>query len=289
MGVFFVRQGDETTEATKTKAFSFITGPMPTSLSIIDSHCHLDFPELCEDIPGVLERARAKGVVGALTISTRVRDFPRLLELADPHPKVWCSVGIHPCHVGEEPDITVETLVSLANHPKVVAFGETGLDYVREDPPRLVQRTMFERHCEAARRTHLPLIIHSRAAEEGTAEILKAECAKGSLPFVLHCFASKAHLAKEGLDLGGYVSFSGLVTFKNAEEIRDVARFVPLDRLLVETDAPYLAPVPMRGKTNEPAFVRHTLDFLADLLQISSEALAQKTTENFFRLFSKAS
>jgi TatD DNase family protein len=255
---------------------------------LIDSHCHLDFPELAADREGVLARAHAAGVDGMVTISTRVRRFDEITAIAEAHPEVWCSVGTHPHHADEELDVEVDDLVRLAAHPRCVAIGEAGLDYFYDNAPREAQATGFRRHIAAARITGLPLVIHSRAADEDTAAILEEEAGQGPFPFVLHCFAGGPELARRGLALGGYVSFSGLATFKNAEEIRDVAGWVPADRYLIETDAPYLAPVPHRGKPNEPAFVRHTAERLADVRGIPLEQLGAETTANFARLFAKA-
>jgi TatD DNase family protein len=254
---------------------------------LIDSHCHLDFDSLANDLDGVLARARSAGVTGMVTISTRVRQFARLAAIAEPHDNVWCSVGTHPEHAGDEPDVTTEELVHLAAHPKCVAIGEAGLDYHYDGPPHDQQAESFRRHIAAARETDLPLVIHARDADDDVADILEAETARGAFPFVLHCFSSGPELARRGLALGGYVSFSGILTFKNAEPIREIAAFTPADRLLVETDAPYLAPVPHRGKPNEPAFVRYTAERLAEIRGVSFEEVARQTTTNFAELFAK--
>jgi TatD DNase family protein len=254
---------------------------------LIDSHCHLDFPELAADLDGVLARAKAAGVGITLSISTKVRNFVALRAIAEGHDNVFCSVGTHPHHAAEEPDITVAELVELSRHPKVVAIGEAGLDYHYDLSPRDVQKKSFRTHIAASRETQLPLVIHAREADADIARILEEETKKGAFPFVLHCFTSGPDLAHRGLALGGYVSFAGVVTFKNAESLRDIALAVPYDRLLVETDAPYLAPVPMRGKTNEPAYVVHTAASLAALRGISESEMARLTSENFFRLFTK--
>ena len=254
---------------------------------LIDSHCHLDFPELEADLDAVLKRAGEAGVGLMLTISTRVRRFDELRAIVEAHDNVFCSIGTHPHNAAEEPDVTVEDLVALARHPKVVAIGEVGLDYHYDNSPRDMQAASFRTHIAAARETQLPLVIHAREADADIARILIEETEKGAFPFVLHCFTSGAELACTGLALGGYVSFSGVVTFKNAESLRDIARAVPDDRLLIETDAPYLAPVPMRGKINEPAFVAHTAAQLAVLKGVSEPNFARLTTDNFFRLFEK--
>jgi TatD DNase family protein len=254
---------------------------------LIDSHCHLDFPELSAELDAVLDRARGAGVGLVVTISTRVNRFSELKAIVEAHDNVFCSVGTHPHNAAEEPDITVEELVELARHPKVVAIGEAGLDYHYDHSPRDVQKKSFRAHIAAARKTGLPLVIHARDADADVARMLEEENAKGAFPFVLHCFTGGADLAHRGLALGGYVSFSGVVTFKNAEALRDIALAVPSDRLLVETDAPYLAPEPFRGRTNEPAFVAHTAARLAALRGVRESEMARLTTENFFRLFDK--
>ena len=255
---------------------------------LIDSHCHLDFPELAADRLGVLARARAAGIDGMVTISTRVKRFDEIIAIAEAHPEVWCSVGTHPHHADEELDIYAEDLVRLSQHPKCVAIGEAGLDYFYDNAPKDAQETGLRRHIAAARTTQLPLVIHSRSADARMAFILRDEIGQGSFPFVLHCFTAGMDLARTALELGGYISFSGIITFKNAEEIREVAKMVPSDRYLVETDAPYLAPIPHRGGTNEPSYVAHTAAKVAETRGIPVEQLGLETTENFFRLFSKA-
>jgi TatD DNase family protein len=254
---------------------------------LIDSHCHLDFPELAADLDAVLARAVEAGVGLMLTISTRVRRFDELRAIVEAHDNVFCSIGTHPHNAADEPDVTVDELVELACHRKVVAIGEAGLDYHYDHSPRDAQARSFRTHIAAAREMQLPLVIHAREADADIARILIEETEKGAFPFVLHCFTSCAELARTGLALGGYVSFSGVVTFKKAEPLRDIAREVPENRLLVETDAPYLAPMPMRGKINEPAFVAHTAAQLAALKGVSEADFARITTDNFFRLFEK--
>jgi TatD DNase family protein len=256
-------------------------------MNVVDSHCHLDFPGLSEDLAQVIARAEAAGVGLMLSISTRVRKFDHILAIAERHANVFCTVGTHPHNAAEEPDVTAEELVRLARHPKVAGIGEAGLDYHYDHSPRDQQASSFRIHIEAARETGLPLIIHSRDAEADTASILEDEMAKGAFRPLLHCFSSKAELAERGLRLGAYVSFSGILTYKNAEDIRAVARQVPYDRLLVETDAPYLAPVPYRGKTNEPAFVVKTLEKLAEVKHMTPTDMAATTSRNFFALFDK--
>jgi TatD DNase family protein len=254
---------------------------------LIDSHCHLDFAELEADLDGVLARARNADVGLMLSISTKLRNFTALRAIAEAHDNIFCSVGTHPHHAAEESDIMVEELVELSRHPKVVAIGEAGLDYHYENSPRNVQKKGFCTHIAAARETGLPLVIHAREADADIARLLEGETKKGAFPFVLHCFTSGPELARTGLALGGYVSFSGVVTFKSAEALRDIALAIPYDRLLVETDAPYLAPEPMRGRANEPAFVAHTAERLATLRGVSQADMARTTSENFFRLFTK--
>lgn len=254
---------------------------------LIDSHCHLDFDVLAADRAGVLERARAAGVTGMVTIGTWVSKYDVIRAIAEEHDHIWFSVGTHPHNADQELDVTVDDLVRLAQHPKCVAIGEAGLDYFYDNAPRDAQAQGFRTHIAAARETQLPLVIHTRSADDDTIAILREESARGSFPFVLHCFSSGAEVARAGLDLGGYVSFSGIATFKTAEAIREVADFVPLDRILVETDAPYLAPVPHRGQTNEPSFVRFTAERIAEVKGLNLEDFSRQTTQNFARLFSK--
>jgi TatD DNase family protein len=254
---------------------------------LIDSHCHLDFPELQSEIDGVLARANEAGVDVMVTISTRVARFGDLKAIVEAHDNVFCSIGTHPHNAAEEPDITVEELIEIARHPKVVAIGEAGLDYHYDHSPRDIQKKSFRTHIAAARETGLPLVIHAREADADIARILEEETDKGAFPFVLHCFTSGADLAHRGLALGGYISFSGVLTFKKAEALREIALAVPYDRVLVETDAPYLAPEPYRGRTNEPSFVARTASRLADLRGVSEAEMAHVTSENFFRLFHK--
>ncbi|MGF7009268.1 TatD family hydrolase [Aminobacter sp. BE322] len=254
---------------------------------LVDSHCHLDFPDFAEERAAVVARARAAGVERMVTISTRVKRFPQILAIAEEFDEVYCSVGTHPHNAGEELDVTAAELVRLAGHPKVVAIGEAGLDYFYDKAPRDAQAKGLRTHIAAARETGLPLVIHARQADEDMAAILTEETGKGAFPFILHCFSSGAELARIGVALGGYVSFSGILTFKNSADLRDIASDVPRDRLLVETDAPYLAPIPHRGKRNEPAYVANTAAVLAETIGVSAEEVAAITTDNFFRLFTK--
>ncbi|MGE0281073.1 MAG: TatD family hydrolase [Rhizobiaceae bacterium] len=255
---------------------------------LVDSHCHLDFPDFAEERAAIVARAHAAGVGQMVTISTRVKRFDQIKAIAEEFESVWCSVGTHPHNAHEELDITADDLVRLSQHPKVVAIGEAGLDYFYDKSPRAAQARGFRTHISAARETQLPLVIHARDADADIAAILEEETGKGAFPFILHCFSSGRDLALTGVRLGGYVSFSGILTFKNSPEIRDIAKEIPRDRLLVETDAPYLAPPPHRGKRNEPAYVVSTAAVLADTIGVGADEIAAITTDNFFRLFSKA-
>ena len=254
---------------------------------LIDSHCHLDFPYLSEQIDDVMDRARAAGVGVMVTISTRIRAFPSVLAIAEAYDNVYCSVGTHPHNAAEEHDVTLDELIGLTKHPKVVAIGEAGLDYHYDNSPRADQAATFRMHIAAARATGLPLVIHTRDADGDTAQILEEETKNGPFGSVLHCFTAGRRLAERGLELGAYVSFSGVITFKNADALRDIARDVPSDRLLVETDAPFLAPEPKRGKNNEPANVVHTATKLAQLRGVANAEIAAMTTSNFYTLFNK--
>ena len=255
---------------------------------LVDSHCHLDFPDFGDDLDAVLARAADAGVGTMQTICTRVTEFDKVRALAEAHAPIWCSVGVHPHHVAEEPAVTAEHLVRLAEHPKVIGIGETGLDFHYDNSPRPQQEASFRHHIAAARETGLPLIVHTRSADAETCRILREEAGKGAFPGVIHCFSAGRAVAETALDIGLHISFSGILTFKKAEEVRAVARDVPVDRLLVETDAPYLAPVPHRGRRNEPAYVRHTAGHLATLKGLEDAELARETSANFFRLFAKS-
>ena len=254
---------------------------------LIDTHCHLDFADFEPERDDVVARAHAAGVGQMVTISTRVKKFPTILAIAEKYPTVFCSVGTHPHNADEELDVTVDELVRLSEHPKVVAIGEAGLDYFYDNAPREAQVQGLRAHMAAARQTGLPLVIHSRSADDDMAAILTEETGKGAFPFLLHCFSSGAELARIGVELGGYVSFSGILTFPKSEDLRQIARTVPTDRMLVETDAPYLAPKPYRGKRNEPAYVAHTAAVLAETLGMTADEMARITTDNAFRIFSK--
>ena len=254
---------------------------------LVDHHCHLDFPQFEADRGGLIARAHAAGVGLMVTICTRIRNLDKLLAIATAHPTVYCSVGTHPHYADEELDISTDQIVELAQHPRVVAIGEAGLDYHYQKSSKEGQADGFRRHIRAARLTGLPLEIHARDADEDTMRILEEEHADGAFPAILHCYTGGAELARRAVELGLYVSFTGVVTFKKSDALRDIARDVPLDRLLVETDAPYLAPMPYRGKINEPAYVVHTAAQLAAVKGMPEEAFAEATTENFFRLFTK--
>lgn len=256
-------------------------------MTFIDSHCHLDFPDFADDIAGVLTRASAQGVTRLITINTRVRRFPQLLALAEAHPGVSCSVGTHPHHASEEDGIMAGEIAALADHPKVVAIGEAGLDYHYDKAPREVQARGLRTHIEAARMSGLPLVIHARNADEDMAAILEDEYARSPFNAVLHCFSSGAELARRGLALGFCLSFSGILTFRNTDELRAIAREAPQDRILLETDAPYLAPGKYRGKRNEPGYMIETAKVLAGLRGIEIDALAEMTSRNCERLFTK--
>jgi len=257
---------------------------------LIDSHCHLDYLEReGDDLGAVVERARAEGVSGMLTIGTKLSQAAAVIGIAERFDRVWCSVGVHPHEAEAEGPAAPDRLVALAGHEKVVAIGETGLDFYYDNSPRDAQRASFRQHIEAARRSGLPLVVHSRDADAETVEILRDEQGRGRrVGGVIHCFSGGPALATGALDLGFYISLAGILTFKKAEELRQIAAGVPLDRLLVETDSPYLAPIPHRGKRNEPAFVVHTAAMLAKVKGIGAAEVAAATTENFFRLFERA-
>jgi TatD DNase family protein len=255
---------------------------------LIDSHCHLDFPDLAGRLPEVLTNAAEAGVGRLVTISTHVGRHETYRALAEANPTVFCTVGTHPHNAAAEPDIPAEEIVRLSAHPRCIGIGEAGLDYFYDKSPRDVQQRVFRMHIAAARETNLPLVIHARDADEDMIAILQEEMRLGRFDAVLHCFSSTARLAEIGVELGLYVSFSGILTFKKSEELRRIAVLVPRDRLLVETDAPYLAPVPHRGHTNEPAYVAHTARVLAETIGVTEDEVARITTDNFYRLFRKA-
>ena len=255
---------------------------------IVDSHCHLNFPEMVEDLPGILERAASVGVTHMVCICSYIDEFAAIRAMAEAHDNIFCSVGVHPHDAGREAPVTLNQLLDHAEHPKVIGIGETGLDFYYDKSPRDIQEANFRVHIEAARQTGLPIIVHTRDADEKTMEILGEEYKKGPFPGLIHCFTAGADLARMVLDIGFYISFSGIVTFNNAGDLRDIAKTVPLDRILVETDAPFLAPVPERGKRNEPAFVVHTAAKVAGLLDQTPEDMARISSDNFFTAFAKA-
>jgi TatD DNase family protein len=255
---------------------------------LIDSHCHLNYEGLVERQAEVLENARRRGVTGFLNISTRRREWRDIIAVAEREPDVWASVGVHPHEADAHSDLGAAELVEAADHPRVIAIGECGLDYYYDKSDRAAQRERFQAHVEAARETGLPLVVHTRDAEMDTAEILSAAVREGGVTGVLHCFTGSAELARKGLDLGFYVSLSGIVTFKNAQDLQATAKWLPADQMLVETDSPFLAPVPHRGQKCEPAFVADTASFVAQLRGEDPEELAKATTANFFKLFKKA-
>lgn len=255
---------------------------------LVDSHCHLDFPEFAPELDAVVARAAAADVRVCVSIGTTLKNFPHVRAIAERFDNIYCSVGIHPHEAEAEPLADAAPLIELAAHPKVAGIGETGLDYYYAHSPREVQIKNFRAHIEAARQTRLPLIVHTRDAEDDTIAILSEEMGQGAFSGVIHCFTGTPRLAAAALELGFFISVSGIATFKKADELRATLREVPLDRLLVETDAPYLAPLPFRGKRNEPAFVVHTARVLAEIKSVAPEEIARLTTGNFFRLFTRA-
>lgn len=254
---------------------------------LVDSHCHMNYDQLA-DTAGVIARARAAGVGLMQTISTQRSDFAAVKKLAEMHPEIYCSIGIHPHEAEPHEDITEEELLREATHPRVIGIGETGLDYYYEHSPRKAQQELFRRHIHVARQLDLPVIVHSRDADEDTVALLQEEHEDGAFRFLIHCFSSTKYLSEESVKLGGYISCSGIITFKKSSALREAVAEVPLERLLVETDAPYLAPEPHRGKPCEPAYTALTARKLAEVKGISETELARITTANFFRLFSKA-
>jgi TatD DNase family protein len=256
---------------------------------LVDSHCHLDFPDFAAELPEIVARAKAAGVGVCVTIGTKLSQFAGVAAAAARFPDVYCTVGSHPHEAEHEPLANSTPLLELAQTQKVVGIGESGLDYYYEHSPRAQQQANFRAHIDAARKLELPLVVHTRDADDDTIDILNDEMGKGTFTGLIHCFTGTQRLADAALDLGFYISASGIMTFKKSDALRDVLKSVPLDRLLVETDAPYLAPTPHRGKRNEPAFVVHTAAMLAELKGVSTHELARATTDNFFRLFTRAS
>ena len=255
---------------------------------LIDSHCHLDYPEFEADFEGVMARAKAAGVSHMLTISTKLSQFERVRAAAARADNIYCTVGVHPHEASPEGVFDPKLLLVHTHDEKVIGIGETGLDYYYEHSPREPQKAAFKAHIAAARESGLPIIIHTRDAEDDTAQILRDEMEKGAFTGLMHCFSSSKALAQTAVELGFYISFSGILTFKKADELREIARDIPAEKLLIETDAPYLAPIPHRGKRNEPSFVVHTAKTLADIRGLSLETLGEVTSENFFRLFTRA-
>lgn len=253
---------------------------------LVDSHCHLNYEQLA-DTAGIIARAKEAGVGLFQTISTQRSDFAEVKTLADKHPEIYCSIGIHPHEAEPHEDISEEELLDAADHPKVIGIGETGLDFYYEHSPREAQKALFKRHIKVARILDLPVIVHSRNADEDTVAILKEAYAEAPFRFLIHCFSSTKYLAEESIKIGGYISISGIITFKKSQDLRDIAKEVPLEYLLVETDSPYLAPEPFRGKPCEPAYTKFTAQRLAEIKGVSLEEIEQVTTANFHRLFSK--
>jgi len=255
---------------------------------LVDSHCHLNYKGLIEDQAGVIARARAAGVGTMLNIATRASEWEAVITTAERDPNIWATVGIHPHEADTHLDVDIERLVAAAAHPKVIGIGETGLDYYYDHSDREQQKVSFRSHISAARETGLPIVVHTRDAEGDTAEILEEEMGKGAFTGIIHCFTASADFARKALALGLHISLSGIVTFKNARDLQETAKIIPAEKLLVETDAPFLAPVPHRGKTCEPAYVADTTAFIAGLRGVPTEELASQTSDNFFTLFTKA-
>jgi TatD DNase family protein len=255
---------------------------------LVDSHCHLDFPDFAEDFDGVLARAAAADVGLMVTICTGLSRFDAVRTIAEQHENIYCTVGVHPHEADGEGVDDPAVLINLARHQRVVGIGETGLDYFYERSPREAQRSSFRAHIQAARETGLPIIVHTRDADDDTISILREEYQDGAFSGLIHCFSTSRQLAENAIDIGFSISFSGIVTFKKADNLREIARDLPLDQILVETDAPYLSPMPHRGKRNEPAFVAHTAACVAEARGMTLEAFSEATTENFFRLFARA-
>jgi TatD DNase family protein len=261
---------------------------LPPRVLLVDSHCHLNFPDYKDDLDEVIARARASGVGVMQTICTELAEFDEVLGIANRYDGVYCSIGVHPNDSLRQEPVTAEQLIARTTHPKVIGIGETGLDYHYETAPRELQKQNFLAHIECARQTGLPLIVHTRDADEDTIDILTSEMARGKFRGLIHCFSSSRQLAEKMVDIGLYISIAGIITFKKADEIRDVVRDLPLERILVETDAPFLAPAPHRGKRNEPSYTIYTNKLIAELKSISEDQCATQTTINFFELFNKA-
>lgn len=251
---------------------------------LVDSHCHLNYPEFA-DLPAVIARAKEAGVGLMQTISTKRSDFAVVKRLAEEYPEIYCSIGIHPHEAEPHEDITLEELLKEASHPRVIGIGETGLDFYYEHSPRVAQEALFRRHIEAGRILNKPVIVHSRSADEDTVRVLEEEYAKGPFPFLIHCFSTGLYLAEKSIELGGYISLSGIITFKKSQALRDIIAKLPLERLLVETDAPYLAPEPYRGRPNEPAWTAYVAAEVARIHNVDVKVIHEQTTKSFFKLF----
>ncbi|NOZ41647.1 MAG: TatD family hydrolase [Alphaproteobacteria bacterium] len=255
---------------------------------IVDSHCHLNYGTMTEDMSGVMARAQSAGVETMLAVNARLSEFDDVLAVAEKYDHVFATVGSHPHEAEKEPDVSADQLIEKTGHDKVVAIGESGLDFYYDYAPRALQEKNFRAHIAAARETGLPLIVHARAADDLCREILQQEMGQGVFPAVIHCFTASREFAEASLEMGFYISISGIITFNSAKDLQQTAKIIPLDRLLIETDAPYLSPVPKRGKANEPSYVKYTAEFLAGLRDEPYEVMAQATTDNFYRLFAKA-
>ena len=255
---------------------------------LVDSHCHLNFPELYSRLDEVVASAASQGVTYMQTICTRMREFPQILAIANNYKNVWCSVGVHPNNVAEEPPVAAVEIIAAARNSRVIGIGETGLDYYYEHSPRKAQARSFIEHITASRETGLPVIVHTRSADDDTITILQTEMKQGKFPGLIHCFSTGQKLAEAAIEMGMCVSISGIITFKKAEALQNIVKDLPLTSLLVETDAPYLAPMPHRGKSNEPAYTRYTAEFIAQLKGVTYDEVARVTTGNFFSLFKKA-
>ncbi len=255
---------------------------------LVDSHCHLNFPELSSRLEEVIANAKQNGVGYMQTISTNTADFSNILTIAENYDNIWCSVGVHPNNVANEHILNSKKIIDMATHAKVIGIGETGLDYYYENSPKTLQIESFIEHIKASRETALPVIIHTRSADKETIDILQQESKKGAFPGLIHCFSASRNLAIKAMELGMYISISGIVTFRKANDLQEIVKDLPLDKLLLETDSPYLAPVPFRGKPNEPAYTRYTAEFIAQLRGVEYKTIVNATTNNFFNLFKKA-
>lgn len=256
---------------------------------MIDSHCHLDFEELNKDLKKILNNAKNQNVLGMQTICTKIKEFDKLINLSSKHNNIWCSIGTHPHNAEEESHISAEEIIKLCKNKKVIGIGETGLDYYYENSKKNIQIESFLKHIYVSQKTKIPIIIHAREADEDIINILNSEYKKEKFSGVIHCFTSSYELAKSALNIGFYISFSGIITFKNADDIRESCKKIPIERILIETDAPYLAPVPYRGKRNEPSFIKETLNKISEIKNINQDDVEKITTYNFFNLFKRAS